>query len=263
MNTRLEAFLSEKDPRFDGKLLYAAYGGSRLYGTEDEDSDYDFKAVADLGIDYVLGLHSFDMAKMHSGEGGITSSGDIDVEVYHYDAFVKRAVRGEVNVIETLFAPKEKVVVHDPFIDVLLQNRSLFLSKQVARQYGGMILKHESSAKSPAEKLKKKEKIQRVEAFGYETKEIMKAVLYLRMATEFLKDGVLRLERVDREELKAIKNGSLGSREQAFSYVEEAKAGWKRAYEESHLPERSNGIEINKLLVGFQLERLKLNQTEE
>lgn len=200
-------------------LVAGFYGGSRLHGTNRDESDYDIRTVSILNEDYILGLKEFDHYKTNNGSQGITHAGDLDVEVFHYDSFIKRAKNGEVNAVEMLFAPKDKIIFADAIFQPVLDKKDLFFSKQLVRHYKGMVYRHVQEATPKLEKLKKEERIQRVQTHGYDTKEIMKAIMYGRIMNEFLEAGELNLHRHDREELLQILNGGFSNLEEAKEHI--------------------------------------------
>ena len=76
-------------------LIFMSYGGSNLHKTNEKNSDFDIRCTAALSDDYILGLYKFDHTKVNNGTKGITTSEDLDVEVFHYDSMVKRLYSGE------------------------------------------------------------------------------------------------------------------------------------------------------------------------
>ena len=252
MREKLIQFIKEKDPKLANHIVFASYGGSHLHGTNGEGSDYDLRAVAVMDEDYILGIHEFDMSKFDSGSQGLTSAGDLDAEIYHYDSFIKRIVSGEANVVDMLYAPKEKIIMMEPIFRPVWEHRNLFLSKNLLRHYKGLIFRHYQQAQSDIKKLKKPEKIQRIEKYGYDTKEIMKTVMYLRISIEFLDTHQLNLFREDREELLQMKEGALGSFEEADKYIQELIKKRDIAHEKSILPKQPDRKRINEFMKEYR-----------
>lgn len=233
-------------------LVFASYGGSQLHGTNEKDSDFDIRAVSVLNDDYILGLKHFEHYKPKSGEGGITSAGDLDVEVFHYDSFIKRVHAGEANTVEMIHAPKNKIIFMDKIFEPIMDHKDLFFSKQLVRHYKGLIFRHHNQAQANPKKLQKPEKIARIMKYGYETKEVMKCILFLRITIEFLETGVLNLYREDRNELLGFKNGDFATFKEADTYIQELVKKRDELYLTSRIPDMPDFDKLNAFMKEYQ-----------
>ena len=219
-------------------LIVGTYGGSYLHGTNEKNSDFDLRAVAVLNEDYILGLREFEHTKLNGGTNGITTAEDLDVEVFHYDSFIRRVIAGEVNTIEMLYAPKDKIFFMEALFRLLHDHRHLFFSKNLLRHYKGLVYRHVQQAQAKVERLKKPEKIERILKYSYDTKEIMKAVMYLLIQIEFLKTGELNLFRHDAKMLLELKHGGIATIQEALAYVDQLIKERDAAFETSKVPDK-------------------------
>ena len=256
MREQIKSFLlehhhyNEHMTNLSTSLVFNAYGGSRLHGLAEHDADHDIRCIAILNENYVYGLHRFEHLKMNNGEKGMTKGGDFDVEIFHYDAFFHRLLRGETTVIEMLFAPKQAVHFVDPIWEPVLAHRHLFQTTHAVHHYRGLIHKHFNTAQR--KHFKKESKQELVARFGYETKELMKAILFIRIVKEFYLNGEFHFIRnEDKKELLDIKHGNLGSFREAEKFYEEELAQMKNAREMTKLPEYPDINAVNAFYIPF------------
>lgn len=101
--------------------------GSRAYGLHNEDSDYDYRAVAIAPKEYYLGLENFEQHETK----------DPDSTVFDIQKFFKLCLDCNPNIIEYLFLQKENILISSPLWENIIDNRSLFLSKRAKHRYVG------------------------------------------------------------------------------------------------------------------------------
>lgn len=107
-------------------MLLLVRAGSRAHGLADENSDEDSRGVCIPPKRYLLGLSDFEQWQ---SEGG-------DHVVFSLKKFVRLALEGNPNIIETLFTrPSDHLYLH-PLAEPLFAERSLFLSKKVGSKFG-------------------------------------------------------------------------------------------------------------------------------
>lgn len=79
----LEAVLRQA-PDLRDRLCYLAYGGSRSYGTETNESDVDLRGIAFAPVEAVFGLETYEQTIL-----------DVpDTVVYALNKYLKLAVKG-------------------------------------------------------------------------------------------------------------------------------------------------------------------------
>src|SRR5690606_37170348 len=124
---------------------------------------------------------------------------DVDVNIIHINKFVKDAIQGVPNNIEILFVRPEDYIKVTPLGQKLIDNRHLFLSKQIQKKFGGY-------AYSQLMKLKQKKsngtgRQDLIQKYGYDTKFAMHSVRLLTSAIEILETGDFSTYRPNRQEL--------------------------------------------------------------
>lgn len=82
----------------EGVLLYLTYSGSKLYGTENKNSDKDL-----FGL-YIPNKPASSFTYTTGGKDSKNTNKDIDVEVYSIDKFKKSLANGELHGIEIYFS---------------------------------------------------------------------------------------------------------------------------------------------------------------
>lgn len=126
MQTEQYDFL-RTNPRLGSRIILMGLGGSHAYGTNNEDSDVDFRGVTlNLPSD-LLGLTSFEQYEDEN----------TDTVIYAFNKVVKLLLDCNPNMIELLGLDEEQYLIKTPLGQELLDNRHLFLSKRAAKSFGG------------------------------------------------------------------------------------------------------------------------------
>ena len=119
-----------KEVEEKGLVAYKYIRGSALYGTMVEGSDIDTSGIYITPIEVVLGFDDRYQAQV--------SDEKHDNTYYEIKRWLELLCQSNPNVLESLFVPKDKIVgdVH-PAIQVILDNRDLFLTKQCFKSFYG------------------------------------------------------------------------------------------------------------------------------
>lgn len=109
-------------------VLYVVHG-SRAYGTNRPDSDYDFKGVAVAPRKYRDGyLNVFEQAEIKDGD---------DAVIYSLPKFFSLAADCNPNIIEVLWVDPSDLRVVTPQGQRLIDNRTKFLSRKAVHTFRG------------------------------------------------------------------------------------------------------------------------------
>jgi len=111
-------------------LILRTLSGSRAHGLAREGSDTDTRGVCIPPARYLIGLGEFEQ---HESEGG-------DHVTYSLAKFVRLSLRGNPNLLETLFADRRDVLFANEAGEALLAAREGFLSRQVGERFAGYAL---------------------------------------------------------------------------------------------------------------------------
>lgn len=117
-------------PAIKDRILFLTYGGSVAYGTNNEHSDIDIRGVCMNRVEDLLGY-----AEHHEFEQLIDR--DTDTVVYSFNKMVRLLCDNNPNSLEILFnAPDAYYFVHE-FGQMLLDNRTAFLSQRATKSFAG------------------------------------------------------------------------------------------------------------------------------
>lgn len=229
--------------------------GSYAYGTNTETSDKDYKGVCIPPVEYYLGLDSFNEYNTSGGKNFRNTKDDVDVNIIHVNKFVRDAMQSVPNNIEILFVRPEDYIKVTPLGQILIDNRHLFLSKNIKYRFGGY-------ANSQIQKLKNKNsngtgRRDLIDVHGYDTKFFMHSIRLLTSATEILETGDYSTYRPNRELLLDCRNGKY-TFEEALEMVEMYDNELAAAYEKSELPAKADYDKINKMLMDINKQGLAL-----
>lgn len=124
------------------KTLVKTIRGSQVYGTAIDTSDTDYFSLYKLPVDDYLKL-SFKEQIDHSKD-------DTSIEI---GRFIQLLTKGSPIQIELLFTPNQYYVEYDKSIELLLQHKDKFLTKQLKFSYLGFINKQLDKAKNITHRL--------------------------------------------------------------------------------------------------------------
>lgn len=147
------------------KLLFEVRFGSIVYGTSLPTSDIDVGRVYLESEDELFGLKEAEIV-----EQVIDKENNTDTRIAYLKRFLRLCVKGNPNVLEWLYTPKEHIIYLSDSFKEILDNRDLFLN------INNTIPCHFGFAKSQVIKMKKHEKTmgakrkELCEKFGYDTK---------------------------------------------------------------------------------------------
>jgi len=114
-------------PRLDNRIILMGLGGSYAYGTNNENSDIDFRGITlNLPSD-ILGLTEFEQ---YVDEG-------TDTVIYSFNKMVKLLLECNPNTIGLLGLDDDQYLIKTELGQELLDNKYLFLSKRAAKSFGG------------------------------------------------------------------------------------------------------------------------------
>ena len=126
MNSSEYDFL-RTNPRLGNRIILMGLGGSYAYGTNNENSDIDFRGITlNLPSD-LLGLTQFEQYEDE----------ETDTVIYSFNKIVKLLLECNPNTLELLGLDEEQYLIKTVLGQELLDHKDLFLSKRAAKSYGG------------------------------------------------------------------------------------------------------------------------------
>lgn len=115
------------NPRLGNRIMLLGLGGSYAYGTNNENSDIDFRGVTLPLPSDLLGLTEFEQYE----------DGGTDTVIYSFNKIVKLLLDCNPNTCEILGLDEEQYLIRSPLGQELVDNSGLFLSRRAARSFGG------------------------------------------------------------------------------------------------------------------------------
>lgn len=208
-------------------VVYSCVMGSRLFGLANGGSDFDTMSVVVRPLNYYLGFQN-EPATLHAVEPS-DGGPKMDVTVHDARKYVGMLSTGNPNVLPSLWAPAEMVLVSTPASEYLRWRRNAFSTKAAARAFAGMASN---------------------EAKDEGWKKAARALMLLWQAVELLNTGELSPVVENVETLRALRAGQLEASEYSAMLVEANKT-YRAALAASTLPDFLEPERSESLLVTF------------
>ena len=171
-----------------------------------------------------------------------------DFVFYELKKFMHLLFKSNPNVIGLLWLREQDYIVVNKWGQKLIDNRDLFMSKQLFKTFGSYAtsqLQHMTKINEGGfQGLKRREKF---EKFGYDLKNASHLIRLLRTGIEALSTGEINVYRHDAVELKAIKYGEW-SKEKVKDEAARLNSLLTEALVKSNLPDKVNKEKVENLL---------------
>lgn len=126
MNTSEYGFLRENE-RLGKRIILLGLGGSYAYGTNNENSDIDFRGITLNMPSDLIGLTEFEQYEDNK----------TDTLIYSFNKIVKLLLECNPNTCEILGLEEEQYLIKTKLGQELLDHKDIFLSKRAAKSFGG------------------------------------------------------------------------------------------------------------------------------
>ena len=126
MNSSEYDFLRTND-RLGKRIILLGLGGSYAYGTNNDNSDIDFRGITLNKPSDLLGLTEFEQYE----------DDHTDTVIYSFNKIVKLLLECNPNTCEILGLDEDQYLIKTPLGQELIDNSQLFLSKRAAKSFGG------------------------------------------------------------------------------------------------------------------------------
>lgn len=233
MNTFTELFaqkrFQESEQWMKDNLLYEVIVGSQAFGTNSENSDFDFVAIVmpkhehlyPQSYGYILGFDqypSFQHKTCKDKNTRLKTENGIDVEGEWQSLvnfFFLAGIKGSPSLIESLFVKKELVKYSHNIGWILRDNRKLFLSMRSFHAFKGFAFQQLSRVRNGIKEWNDKHTCDNAnrkeyfEKFGFDIKMASHSLRLIDQLYQILNENDLDLMR-NKEECKAMKKGLWG-----------------------------------------------------
>lgn len=228
-------------------LILLGYRGSIAHGMYVPDTDPDSIDDKDIMGIYVAPLeHYLGFGRAQHKEVFIE---EWDSVCYEMRKFYSLLLKSNPNVLSLLWISGKHIIYEHEIGKLLRESRDVFVSKNAYKSFTGYAvsqLKRMTHFKYEGYMGEKRKKL--VEKYKYDTKNAAHLIRLLRMGIEYLRDGILYVERKDASELLEIKKGKWTLEK----VKEEADRLFKiaeDAYKASSLPGRPDRDKAEQLLI--------------
>lgn len=231
------------NPHLGKHLMFLTIGGSHAYGTNVEGSDVDIRGVALNTEHELLGMDTFDHWVDET----------TDTTVFSFNKAVKLMCSGNPNMLEQLGNVDDLVISYHPATKLLMDNKKLFLSRQVVYSFGGFADKLFKKAvtlgewcnQHPEDQITKKRM----------NKTIMNMIRLYLMVFDILEKGEIITNRAENHDLLMMaRNGEFQA---ANGYIKHDVKDFHKEYEKrlqydkanTALPDTIDKNRVNELVV--------------
>lgn len=218
--------------------IYTCYAGSRMYGTNLVDSDYDIRSISILPMPFYIGLRSFEQLE----EKNVGPNEDL--VIHDIKKYIKLAMMCNPNIIEYLYCAEPQIKSMNEFGSRLRSFRSNFLSKEVYHRFGGY-------AYSQMRKLLYKEpegnRKEIIDKYGFDVKHASHCLRLMYEGVEMLNDQHLTLPCPQRKELLDVRMGRI-TYEGVIARYGELRTQLDMAYINTKLPKHPDFNLIDEFL---------------
>ena len=114
-------------PRLGKKIILLGLGGSHAYGTNNANSDIDFRGITLNSTSDLLGLTYFDQYE----------DNDTDTVIYSFNKIIRLLLECNPNTCEILGLEENQYLIKTSLGQELIDNKDLFLSQRAAKSFGG------------------------------------------------------------------------------------------------------------------------------
>ena len=120
------------DANLGNNIMFLTLGGSKAYGTDVETSDTDIRGCTMMQKSMLLGLPSY---SKNNFEQYVET--ETDTVIYAFNKLVELLLSCNPNTIEMLGCKPEHYIYKNEVGDMLISNKSLFLSQRAITAFGG------------------------------------------------------------------------------------------------------------------------------
>lgn len=126
--------------------VFLTLSGSRAYGFHNAESDYDYRGICIPPLNTYIGIgNKFEQAVDNKTKHIWKNYSDLvqtdsDMQIMELSKFCRLALDCNPSIIEILFSDEDSFIYKHPIMNVLLNNRKLFLSKRAKARFCGYAL---------------------------------------------------------------------------------------------------------------------------
>lgn len=227
-------------------MILKTIAGSRLYGTHDDDSDFDYVGVRIEAMKELAGFSVFEQQLERTATGSAenpdhapSGPGDTDTVVYGLRKFLRLASDGNPNALELMFVQPAHCSILTPVGDAMLSLAPLMASKRAGRKYVGYMRGQARKLHVGTLGMTSEKRRALRDTYGYDTKYASHIFRLFYQGVELMKYGVIELPLFKANSIKEIKRGAIPLQD-IDAMVNSLIESLELAVGNSDLPEKSD-----------------------
>jgi predicted nucleotidyltransferase len=132
---KIEEFIKNFENQYNYRVVYVTQYGSKLYGTDNPNSDTDYKGIFIPNRDSVLLKKDIEHYNFNSNDNNTKNSkDDIDLQlfsIYKWFTLLKKGETGAMDILFSFFREDSQVYVDPEFAKVMKENYKRFYNKNL------------------------------------------------------------------------------------------------------------------------------------
>ena len=132
---KIENFIKEFEKKYNYKVVYVTKYGSKLYGTDNPNSDTDYKGIFIPSRESVLLKRDIEHYNFNSNDTNTRNSkDDIDLQlfsIYKWFSLLKKGETGAIDILFSLFREDTQVYNDRDFTQKVMQNYKKFYNRNL------------------------------------------------------------------------------------------------------------------------------------
>jgi predicted nucleotidyltransferase len=132
---QIEQFIEEFEKRHNYRVVYVTQYGSKLYGTDNVNSDTDYKGIYIPNRDSVLLKKDIEHYNFNSNNSNTKNSkDDIDMQlfsIYKWFTLLKKGETGAMDILFSLFREDSQVYADEKFTTIIKENYRRFYNRNL------------------------------------------------------------------------------------------------------------------------------------
>lgn len=186
-----------------GNLLVLHVGGSRLYGTHNDDSDWDIRGITVPPKDYWVGARKFEQWTCKLPES------KLDFTIWDVRKWLSLTAHVNPNVVETLYVvPDSPAVIYwSPDWNWIRDRTMPLINQRAHAAFHGYAISQIKKMVSKQDNKTGRREI--VESHGFDTKFVAHGFRLASQGAELIRTGKMTFPRPDAKHLRAIRDGKV------------------------------------------------------
>ncbi len=132
---QIEQFIQDFETQYNYRVVYVTQYGSKLYGTDNPNSDTDYKGIFIPNRDAVLLKKDIEHYNFNSNESNTRNSkDDIDLQlfsIYKWFTLLKKGETGAMDILFSLFREDSQIHLDPDFATIIKENYQRFYNKNL------------------------------------------------------------------------------------------------------------------------------------